>query len=595
MLPQDQQGFTRLLRTMKQLLADDVTPRDLTQAVLLRWHKLAFRTLRAPVLSVRKELKQHAIVREFSEWLAERDVMDAAFWLSSAYAALLDKDVRKKQAMYFTPPYLSGRVLDNAGKLLRTGKIIDPACGGAAFLVPAAYRIAQEMASEGCTSEEIVRHVEGHLYGSDTDTFLCVLASAFVRMALAEHIIASGIEPALRIFVADGLNAFASEAGTFELVLSNPPYRKMTANECEPYRADYSEVMYGQPNLYSLFIRRATRLLRKGGRAVLLTPMSFLSGQSFSKVREALSHEGAVAQFDLIHDKDGIFLAAEQDAVVTVWIKGARERTTRVFALSANGKKEFVGRYQMVGSHGPWPVPRRPKDTELLTLFGSTAPTLRDYGYVAKTGAVVIHRSTRPTFAKRTDCKRASCAIPLLWSRDIEKNGYLDFRESAKLADRYVDVSSIDSPGVVTNPCVVYQRVTSSDQPNRLVCAPVPKRLFDDFGGIVGENHVGILERTSGRAEISPQLLSKVLRTETVDRLFRCISGATNVSAYEIESLPLPDTARLKDALRRGLQPEDAVRCAYGLATTQIGDATKSADTAGEGDHEYAGGARAAA
>ncbi|OXI66459.1 N-6 DNA methylase [Burkholderia sp. AU28863] len=595
MLPQDQQGFTRLLRMMKPLLADAITPRDLIQAVLLRWHKLAFRTLRAPTLSVRKELKQHATVHEFSEWLAERDVMDAAFWLSSAYAALLDKDIRKKQAMYFTPPYLSGRVLDNAGRLLRTGKIIDPACGGAAFLVPAAHRIAQEMEFDGCSSEEIIEHIEGHLYGSDTDSFLCVLAAAFIRMALAAHIIASGREPKLRILVADGLNAFGREAGTFDLVLSNPPYRKMTADDCEPYRAEYSDVMLGQPNLYTMFIRRATRLLRKGGRAVLLTPMSFLSGQSFSKVREALSHEGAVAQFDLIHDKDGIFLGAEQDAVVTVWIKDARERTTRVFALSVNGKKEFIGRYQMVGRHGPWPIPRRRQDVELLTLFGSPASTLRDYGYVAKTGAVVIHRSTRPTFAKLADCKRASCAIPLLWSRDIEKNGRLEFRESAKLADRYVDVRSLDSPGVVTNSCVVYQRVTSSDQPSRLVCAPVPKRLFDDFGGIIGENHVGILERTSSRAEISPLLLSKVLRTETVDRLFRCISGATNVSAYEIESLPLPDTRRLKDALRRGLQPEDAVRCAYGLATTQVGEARESTDTVGEGDHERAVGARAAA
>jgi adenine-specific DNA-methyltransferase len=329
-------------------------------------------------------------------------------------------------------------------------------------------------------------------------------------------------------------------------VLCNPPYRKMTADECATYRDEYSDVIVGQPNLYSMFIRRATQLLKKGGRAVLLTPMSFLSGQSFSKVRETLWQEGTVSQFDLIHAKDGVFLGAEQDAVVTTWDKDRRRRATQVFNLSATSKPESAGRYQMISRVGPWPIPRQKGDGELLPLFNKELPRLHDYGYASKTGAIVIHRDKRTTFAKLKDSKRADCIAPLLWQGDIEANGKMEFVESDERPHRYVDVGSLDSPVVIKYPCLVYQRVTSADQPRRLVCAVVPPRLLEQFGGVVGENHVGFLTRASERAEVSPKLMSSILRTSTVDRLFRCISGVTNVS-------------------RSGCVIEDAVRLGYGL------------------------------
>jgi adenine-specific DNA-methyltransferase len=46
-------------------------------------------------------------------------------------------------------------------------------------------------------------------------------------------------------------------------------------------------------------------------------------------------------------------------------------------------------------------------------------------------------------------------------------------------------------------------------------------------------------------------LLTALLNTTVVDRAFRCISGSVAVSAYELENLPLPAPANLKDLLGR--------------------------------------------
>jgi adenine-specific DNA-methyltransferase len=44
---------------------------------------------------------------------------------------------------------------------------------------------------------------------------------------------------------------------------------------------------------------------------------------------------------------------------------------------------------------------------------------------------------------------------------------------------------------------------------------------------------------------VSIDVLSAFLNSEATDRMFRCLSGSVAVSAYEIESLPLPGKEQL--------------------------------------------------
>lgn len=126
-------------------------------------------------------------------------------------------------------------------------------------------------------------------------------------------------------------------------------------------------------------------------------------------------------------------------------------------------------------------------------------------------------------------------------------------------------MGSAASPSITTSPAVAIQRVTSHEQKRRLVCAPVPAALYAAHGGVVAENHVCLIERTDAASTIAPKLLSEILRTETLDRLFRCISGATNVSAYELMCLPMPDPKKVKTAINAGHSMEQAVRLGFGL------------------------------
>lgn len=562
----DTSRFRHLCRALKLLADAEPGARRVITALLSGWMARVTPALSRPAFDDPDlSLAYHPAVEKFVDWLGTKDLLTGCFWLSSAYAFMVEKDQRKKQAMYFTPPHLANRLLKNAADQLLKGAIVDPACGGAAFLAPAAARISEKLEREGRSSKEILSHIEANLHGMDIDPFLCKLSTIFLRMVVAKHIIKAGYEPNFHVQCGDALISKTLGVGTYGLVLCNPPYRKLARTEVAPYAFDYRNLIHGQPNAYTLFIGLATSLVKSNGLAVFLTPMSFISGQSFTPLRRHLTLTGSVNQIDLIHDKTRMFLGAEQDSAITVWQKKRNSKATRIYTLSRDGSWELTGNPKLHASDAPWPLPRETVDAELLPLFQVKPHTLLSYGYVVRTGCVVMHRNRRKLYNRYPKATNTRCVLPLIWQSDISYKGTLEFEESNDNLARYIDMTSFSAAGVIKKPAVAVQRVTSNDQRRRLICAVVPNYMYSKFGGVVGENHVCFIEQMNQSAAVEAKLLCSILRTEIIDRLFRCISGATNVSAYELQALPLPPPEKVKSRVRAGIPIETAVREAFGL------------------------------
>jgi adenine-specific DNA-methyltransferase len=63
---------------------------------------------------------------------------------------------------------------------------------------------------------------------------------------------------------------------------------------------------------------------------------------------------------------------------------------------------------------------------------------------------------------------------------------------------------------------------------------------------VVVENHVNMLHSTVASPPVSHGVLAAFLNSGAADRAFRCVSGSVAVSAYELESLPLPPPGKLR-------------------------------------------------
>lgn len=557
------------------------SPSVVVGTALSEWCDADFPGLLSPGLAKSKKLSRTSELTVFVQAIRRLGFLEASYWLSSAYAMLADEGHRKQLAMFFTPASLTRGLLDDLaqqGVDFGTESFIDPACGGAAFLAPIALRMRDALRSKGIGPRAILQHIEGHLFGTDLDATLCALSAHFLRMALRSEIGATGYFPDFKVHQANSLKELEGMHGQLDVCVCNPPYRKMGAEELKPLREVYGDVIDSQPNLYGLFIAQCVNLLREGGRAALVTPTSFLSGQHFSALRKFLSRSSVVEHIGMVSDRLGVFIDVEQETALTVLRRANRssagEAWTEVSVVSVSGAYQSVGQSRLPDTGEVWPIPRAVEDVPLLKVAGESPFRLSDYGYRVRIGAFVWNRDKRPTFQCVKDVKRSRCktAVPLLWSGDISLGGEVRFDAATAKPDehRFVDLGSRQHPSVVTRPAVVLQRVTSNTQARRLVAAAVPKALTKAYGGFVGENHLVILEVSDEASPVlTPRQMAQLFAVPAVDRYFRCISGATNVSAFELGQLALPNPHQVRQLLLDGLSMPEAVQTAYGLANGQ--------------------------
>ncbi|KVU27924.1 N-6 DNA methylase [Burkholderia ubonensis] len=564
--------FLRLVRALRAVTqAAQLGPDVVVGSALARWCKESFPGLPRSGLQVNAQLQHDRDVGAFVDFVKGQELLEATYWLSSAYAQLASDEHRKQLAMFFTPPSLTKRLLDDlmaSGVDFAVRKFCDPACGGAAFLAPIAMRMRDALRARGASAAQIVDHVERHILGFDKEVALCEMSKHFLLMVLHEEVVATGTRPKFQVSQGDSLLCTKHLVGTLDVVVCNPPFRKMPSTEVAYYQNGFADIIEAQPNLYALFVALCVRLLALGGTCALVTPTSFLSGQYFSKLRTFLKAQTTVLSIGMVSDRLGVFIDVEQETALTL---ARREQaglvsTTEadVSVVARDGHYVNVGRCVLPDGGTAWPIPRTESDVALLKSAAKSRATLADYGYTPRIGAFVWNRDTRTTYpsAKSAARARGGTAVPLLWSSDISPDGCLRFSGAPKANKEhcFVNLGAKDHCSVVRRPSVLLQRVTSNSQPRRLVAAAVPELLIENYGGFVGENHTVILEQVSPEPALTPEQLAQLFATPTVDRYFRCISGATNVSIFELSQLRLPDPGQLRSLLAQGYDMPSAAR-----------------------------------
>jgi adenine-specific DNA-methyltransferase len=368
--------------------------------------------------------------------------------------------------------------------------------------------------------------------GSDADPNAVWLANVILA-AEALPLLASVPEARRRPFAplvtcADGLVTGLRPA---LVEVQNPPYGRVRLTPEE--RERWAHVLYGHANLYGLFIGAALEDLDESGVLAALVPTSFTSGLYFSKLRETLSKTAPLRSTMFVAERDGVFANVLQETCLTVF---SRRRARTTWIASVNGHVEQVARVKSPRGAGPWLLPRRADDAPTAASAARLPLRLPDVGYRCSTGPLVWNRRTADLSATRSPN-----AVPVVWAADVD-GGRLH-RDPARDALRYLRLSGSDEDVLVLDrPAVLVQRTTAPEQTRRLVVAHVSAQDLEAWGGrVVVENHVNVLRPTTDDPVLTGETLAAVLRTLTVDRVIRSLSGSVAVSAYEIESIPFPD------------------------------------------------------
>jgi adenine-specific DNA-methyltransferase len=551
---------------------------------LLDLRHIASRLKRSPMTPLQvceAIIEQRLVDREIRKFFSGLPDDERHYWIASLYALLMPKARRRRLAAYFTPPHLARHAIDvliEAGIKPGQHRILDPASGGAAFLVPLAARIAAQGRRRGSRAKTILQSINDTLHGVEIDAGLAKLSQALLTDLFDAEIETSGVE-------LDGLVDRANTLGLehpeslYDAIIGNPPYGRIL-QPSDALRKRYRPVISdGYVNLYALFVELALQWVRPGGIICLIIPMSFVGGPYFAALRKRILEKASVLRLDLIDKRSDVFLDVLYDLCVIVLRRNdgqVRPVVAKTSLLLIDEPNRYLGTLELPArpSGHVWALPDNGKGA---ALFQPGLTTLQDYGYQAKTGYFVWNREQH---RYRIGRKPRPTEVPLFWAHNVRANEKCHPQDGDEGDIGFAKIPN-SSSAIIHTDAIILQRTSNRRQKRRLIGAMVRQAGVIGGRGFVTENHtIVIVPDPAKRQQLPLRTVCRLLNTKAVDDRFRRMSGSVSVSTKALRDLPLPaaaDVRRFFNARERS--DDDAADAAYAASTARSPPAKKKKAT----------------
>jgi adenine-specific DNA-methyltransferase len=490
---------------------------------------------------------------------ARLPVEHACYQLSATYTALVSDKQRSDLGMYYTPPALSARLLamvEEGGIDWATASVLDPACGGGAFLLPVARRMREALGDASSATK--LKSITDRLRGFEIDPFAAWLTQVWLEVELSDLVGATGHRVPPLVDICDTLRQEPS-GKLYDLVIGNPPYGRVSLTPEQ--RQKFSQSLFGHANLYGVFTDTAVRWTKPNGLIAYVTPTSFLAGQYYKSLRSMLARDAPPVAIDFVEARRGVFEDVLQETMLATYKRAGAVGEVAVHYVELESDQTArvlrAGRCQLpLQTTLPWLVPRVPDHQCLIDRLARMPHRLKDWGYEVSTGPLVWNR-----FKDQLKTQPGADTYPLIWAESVTSGSFIHRAEKRNHEPFFKVRGPVDHWLKVQTSCVLVQRTTAKEQPRRLIAAELPASFIARHKAVVVENHLNMVRPIKGVTPmVSPAFLAQFLNAAIVDAAFRCISGSVAVSAFEMEALPLPDpetVLRIDQAFTRGAASAD--------------------------------------
>lgn len=284
---------------------------------------------------------------------SQHAVPDALGW---AYEALADPALRRR-GLHYTPRAVADRLVavalddpaldDPASEVPEGLTVCDPACGGGAFLLAVARRLAEAGVDRRAVVDRCVVGVDvdpvAVAVAATSLLLWCDDAAAVPRIAEADALV-DGAWPHRPV---DG----------FDVVVGNPPFQSQlgsatarTGDQATRLRATLGEGASGYVDTAALFLLAAVSQARAGGRILLIQPQSVLAARDAAPLRRRLDQVAPLEGLWVCDEP--VFAAGTRVCAPVLRVEPAPDRvagTTESGAGSGAGAAATVQRWRDAG------------------------------------------------------------------------------------------------------------------------------------------------------------------------------------------------------------------------------------------------------
>ncbi|MBP3666896.1 MAG: N-6 DNA methylase [Clostridia bacterium] len=329
-----------------------------------------------------------------------------------------------------------------------------------------------------------------------------------------------------------------TDATKYDIIICNPPYKKIPRNA--PEAECMSNVCYGTPNLYFLFMAMGLFDLDEEGEMVYIVPRSWTSGAYFTKFREYFLSEGRIKHLHLFMSRDEVF---ENESVLqeTIIVKVDKSKVfDSIRITSSKSNKDFDHLslidvpYNMVvnGAEKYVYLVTNEEELDILTKMNQWHDSLPSLGLKMKTGLTVEFRNEEYLKSEPN-----MDTVPLLYSQHI-KDGRVVFPTQRE--NEYI---SAQKDGLIqkNKNYLFVKRFTAKEEKRRFQCGIYLADDLPEYDYISTQNKLNFIESLQNDMSINTAYGLYVLFNSTIyDKYYRILDGSTQVNSTEVNSMPVP-------------------------------------------------------
>lgn len=482
--------------------------------------------------------------------------------LGIEYTSKVTSNHKKELGQYFTPlpvaDFMAAFYKSSKEKL----RILDPGCGIGILSISLIENIVD--------NNKRIKTIE--LVAFETDINVLPIAEECL-IYLSSWLKVKGIEFTYFLckndFILHNSNVLNNQINpneSYDVVIANPPYFKLPKNDERAIAA--KSVIYGQSNIYSIFLLIAAKLLSEKGQLIFITPRSFCSGSYFRLFRELFlsivdlnkihlfkSRKDAFKRDNVLQENIIIVANKKNISKISTSKNSSAKKNTVIISysngmedLNKNSFKEYpinelinLKSYQKI-IH----LPSSDTDEQIIKIFKKWKGSLSSYDLEISTGRVVDFRSEE--FITSTKSKSS---VPLIWLHNVESmklSWPLNKGYKGKLKEQYIINNKLSLSRLVPNKnYVLLRRFSAKDDNRRLIAAPYFRNSNPNLPMLGIENHLNYIYHKSFELEEKEAIgISALLNSRLFDIYFRTFNGNINVSATELRDFPLPDFNLIK-------------------------------------------------
>ncbi|EHK2364653.1 Eco57I restriction-modification methylase domain-containing protein (plasmid) [Clostridium perfringens] len=332
--------------------------------------------------------------------------------------------------------------------------------------------------------------------------------------------------------------------GKYDIVISNPPYKKLKKSSDEAMAM--KSIVYGQPNIYFLFMAMSIHLLKNNGEMLFITPRSFTSGTYFKVFRSYFLDNTCIRNVHIFDSRSDVFDGEEvlQEAIITRTIKNNNKNNELVnISISKGADFEDIKSIKVYSddlitncNNRFILLPSSNEEVKILSKLSKYKNNLINLGFKLRTGKVVDFRAIE--YLTKKEEKEA---VPLFWPDNFINNKIVNVENYNNY--RYI-LNKESSKNILqeNKDYILIKRFSSKEENRRIQAAIYNKSEFNRFDKIGIENHINFIEKINGVMTKEEQYgLFCIFNSTIIDKYYRILNGNTQVNATEFNSIPLPE------------------------------------------------------